>query len=270
MPTQGNEGLKYLIEDVKGRLAEILHEGMGRSRTMIQHYWDISQMADRLLIETLGPDGMKLPVNIMELAGELGLLIVEEDLNEFPFTGFPNRKIGQIVIYRDIFSDTVKNIIYTDRAAAFSARRYAIAHEIVHFIMHYEDTVDYYEDYCIMPLCPVDMEEIIADIFAIFLLVPVPSFFREFQSYVDRQITEEKNPVTTEDWLKYLAERSLLSEYYVAYGYQQLRYVAYWIHQAWYREKENEMMSMDEKEREDIIEATESYFGEDVAELLFQ
>lgn len=29
----------------------------------------------------------------------------------------------------------------------------------------------------------------------------------------------------------------MISEYYVAYGYQQLRYVAYWIYRAWNEEK---------------------------------
>ena len=82
-------------------------------------------------------------------------------------------------------------------------------------------------------MCPADIEEIVADIFAIFLLIPVRYFFVEFLEYVKCRMGEGKIPVTTESWIRYLAEISMIPDYYVAYGYQQLRYVAYWIYQAW-------------------------------------
>lgn len=173
------------------------------------------------------------------------------------------------MIDKDFFTDKKSTTIYLDEAAALSSKRYAIAHEIVHYLMHY-DMSDYYEDYCIMPMCPKDIEEILADIFAIFLLIPVSLFFDEFQNYVIQRSEAEKTPVTTENWIKHLAERSLLSEYYVAYGYQQLRYVAYWIYQAWYADEENEAIQIDEAEREKIKKETASYFTEELVELLFQ
>lgn len=44
---------------------------------------------------------------------------------------------------------------------------------------------------------------------------------------------EQNIPISTEEWIKYLSEKAGVSEYYVAYGYQYLRSVAYWIYQAW-------------------------------------
>lgn len=81
--------------------------------------------------------------------------------------------------------------------------------------------------------------------------------------------TERKdNPVTTEKWVDYLAERSLLSQYYVAFGYQQLRYVAYWIYQAHNPDENGDIMSVDE--REEVINATKDYFDNSMADLLFR
>lgn len=270
MPTINN-GLEVLMQEIKDFLYKGLSSEVQNSKALIRYYWEASNKAERLIMATVGEAGVRFPIDVEVIAEKLGIPVEEEDLNEFISRKSMNRKIGQIVIDQDDFSEnqTKTRTIFTDKAAAPSSKRYAIAHEIVHFIMHY-DKAEYYEDYCIMPMCPRDAEEIVADIFAIFLLIPVRLFFVEFKDYVQRQMTEERTPVTTENWIRFLAERSMLSEYYVAYGYQQLRYVAYWIYQAWKDDEKNEAVKMDEEERERIQKATEDYFNDEIADLLFQ
>lgn len=259
------------MQEIKDFLYKGLKREVQDSKALIRYYWEASYKAEQLILTAVGKEGMRFPIDVEALAEALGVQVEEEDLNEFISRKSMNRKIGQIVIDQDDFSENrIKTkTIFTDKAAAPSSKRYAIAHEIVHFIMHY-DKSEYYEDYCIMPMCPRDAEEIVADIFAIFLLIPVRLFFAEFRDYVQRQMTEERTPVTTESWIRYLAERSMLSEYYVAYGYQQLRYVAYWIYQAWKNDEKIEDIRMDEEERERIQKATEDYFNTDMANMLFQ
>ena len=59
------------------------------------------------------------------------------------------------------------------------------------------------------------------------------NFLQELYDYVKYRIKEQSIPISTEEWIKYLSEKTGVSEYYVANGYQYLRSVAYWIYQAW-------------------------------------
>ena len=114
-----------------------------------------------------------------------------------------------------------------------------------------------------MPMCPVKIDELITDIFSIFLLIPMKNFLEEFYEYVSYRSKEQKIPISTEEWIKYLAERAGVSEYYVAYGYQYLRSSAYWIYQAWTADidtlKEIKMSKDEMKEIKSWISQEEFY-----------
>lgn len=277
MPTIDLDGriknYSILMRDIKIFLQEEFEGEIQKPQSLIKYYWEASRRADQLIRAVLGENG-KFPVDVELLAERIGVQIEEEDLNEFSDQESMNRKIGQVQIGENLFTGEKMRSIFVDKAVPPSTRRYAIAHEIAHYIMHFEDW-DYYEDYFIMPMCPEDIEEIVADIFAIFLLIPVRYFFVEFLEYVKRKMKEGKTPVTTERWIRYLAECSMVSDYYVAYGYQQLRYVAYWIYQAW--ENENNIMIlrggnnvMTEEDREQVRQETEGYYTEEMGRLLFE
>lgn len=269
MPTISTRKLNNLKKEIAQFLREGMCPGLEQSKQFVQYYWEASQKAEALIRVTLGEEGMRLPIDVEAVARALGIAVEEEDLNAFVKENSINKKIGQIVIDEDFFTDKITTTIYVDENVSISSKRYAVAHEIAHYLIHY-DKKDFYEDYCIMPMCPKDVEEILVDIFAIFLLIPLSLFFDEFKNYVSWRMEEKRTPVTTEDWIKYLAERSLLSEYYVAYGYQQLRYAAYWIYQAWYNDEKNETVKMDEDSRKKIKKESRSYFTGEVVELLFQ
>lgn len=46
-----------------------------------------------------------------------------------------NRRIGQLVVREDVYTDSTEMIIYTDVAVPPSSKRYAIANEIAHFLV---------------------------------------------------------------------------------------------------------------------------------------
>ena len=277
MPTIDRDGgiKKYsvLMRDIKEFLQEGFGEDIRKPQSLIKYYWEASRRADQLIRAVLGEKG-RFPVDIELLAERIGVRIEEENLNEFSDGESMNRRIGQIQIGENLFTGEKMRSIFVDKAVPPSTRRYAIAHEIAHYIMHYEDWY-YYEDYFIMPMCPEDIEEIVADIFAIFLLIPVRYFFVEFLEYVKRKTEEGETPVTTERWIRYLAERSMVSDYYVAYGYQQLRYVAHWIYRAWDNSGKagsfggnNNVMA--EEDREQVRQETREYYTSEMGELLFE
>ena len=268
----GIKDITVLLQEIKEFLKKDFQGEIQKPQPLIKYYWEVSRKADQLIRTILGEND-SFPVDVELLANMLGAQVEIEDLNEFSGLGNMNRIIGQIQIGTNFFTKGKMKTIFADKKAPFSSRRYAIAHELAHFIMHYDDS-DYYEDYCIMPMCPADIEEIVADIFAIFLLIPVRYFFAEFLEYVKCKKEEGRIPVTTESWIRYLAEISMTPDYYVAYGYQQLRYVAYWIYQAWndgsnlWGNGGNQNVMSDE-DKELVKKETKDYYTREMGELLF-
>lgn len=277
MPTFDTDGrienLNALIVDIQEFLKEEFQGEFQKPQTLIKYYWEASLKAERLIREALG-ESERFPIDIELLARKLGAQIVVEDLNELNWWRSMNRKIGQIQIGENFFTKGKMKTIFVDKAAPVTSKRYVIAHELSHYIIHFDDK-DYYEDYCIMPMCPADIEEAVTDIFAIFLLIPVRHFFVEFLEYVKNNTDRGEKTVATEHWIRYLAERSMVPEYYVAYGYQQLRYVAYWIYQAWNEEdsvwgKSRKQNVMSDEDKKQIRAETGDYYTEEMGDLLFE
>ena len=118
-----------------------------------------------------------------------------------------------------------------------------------------------------MPMCPTKSDALVAEIFSIFLLIPMRNFLQELYDYVKYRIKEQSIPISTEEWIKYLSEKTGVSEYYVANGYQYLRSVAYWIYQAHEADDDEiKKIGMTKTERKEIKKNTE-YFDEKLKEL---
>lgn len=259
---------KELIDEI----SRILKEEIGNAGHIIKYCWKVGLFAEKLIISILGEEGCFFPVDIETLATELGIEIEERNLNEFQNENIRalNRKIGQLVIRKDSYTGQKSVTIYVDSMAPPSSRRYAIANEIVQYLLNY-DAEKYYENYFIMPMCPMKMEEIAADIFSVFLLIPMRQFLVEFARYVKYRVSNQKIPITTEEWIRYLSERSVLSDYYVAYGYQYLRGIGYWVYQAKNAdEKQIQKIKMSIEEKNEIIEWMSGYYTDECEEWLFQ
>ena len=240
-----------------------------------------------------------MPVDIELLARKLGLQVKDKRLNPYLEQVYYsenevfessvyaakamtpiNRRIGQLVVREDVYTDSTEMIIYTDVAVPPSSKRYAIANEIAHFLVfkgeHPQDDEenenkkfesDTFESYFIMPMCPKQMQEVILDVFATFLLIPIEQFFREFSKFADSCRRIQDIPISTEEWIRYLSEKAILSDYYTACGYQSLRSVAYWIYQAHEADDDEiKKIGMTKTERKEIKKNTE-YFDEKLKEL---
>lgn len=269
MPTNQIESERQGLIDA---ISRILKEELGDAGHIIKYCWKVGMFAEKLIINVLGEENCTFPIDIEAIATELGIEIEETNLNEFQNENARvlNRKIAQLVIRKDSYTGLKSITIYVDNMAPPSSRRYAIANEIVQYLLNY-DADKYYENYFIMPMCPVKMEEIAADIFSVFLLIPMRQFLVEFAKYVNYRVGNQKIPITTEEWIRYLSERSVLSDYYVAYGYQYLRGVGYWVYQAKNADEEQmKRIKMSMEEKNEIIEWVDGYYTEDCEKWLFQ
>ncbi len=108
--------------------------------------------------------------------------------------------------------------ILVDNTENYKTQRYATANAIGRFLM--SETV--FESSYAVPLIPQSLEEIAADIVALFLLMPMSLFKDEFREYLERA---NDRPLKVDAWLQYLSDRSQISPFNLAIGYQQLKQV---------------------------------------------
>lgn len=229
--------LELLMKKIKKTLSEIA--GQNELGALNIDYSVICNCALELLDIVFGEDDYALPIDINAIYKRLNIPIVEMDLNSYMENCKPkrvNRIIGKISIRKEIISGETKRSIYIDENTPPIIQRYAMAHELCHYIMK-TDKAMFMDEYCNMPMLPKDSTELIADAFAIFLLIPIGNFLDAFLEYVTNERDSGRPPFRTSDWIEHLSTICYVAEYYVAYGYQEIRYVANWLYSM--RNKEN-------------------------------
>lgn len=220
------------------------------------------------------------PLQVQDIYDKYKIDIKKQNLNDFMEAGDVhkiNQIIGRISIRPDYFSDDKEKItVYTEETESPAMINYALAHELCHFILYYnpnrDKTTFYTDDYWIMPMLPTTIEELIADAFAIFILIPFDKFLLTFRDYVLTAKREGNIPIRTEEWLNYLSAVSAVPYYYVACGYQQIRHVAlllYKIHTA-DEEKKREYEEVYGKEVMDLYDMVKGNLNDDMIFLLYQ
>lgn len=264
-------GLDGLLDEI----SEFLNDK--KITNNIMHcYWKAGKYAEQLIKTVLGEEDCQLPIDIELLANKLGVEVKEADLNSYQDLelklDIPNKRIGQLVLRKNSYTNKEEKIIYTERMVPLSSKRFAVAYELSHYLLHQKGTEkERYENYFIMPMIPLDMEELMIDIFSVFLLIPISQFFEEFKEFVEYSRETQRVPVATEDWLRYLSEKAVLSEFYTACGYQYLRSVGYWIYLGHKGEAEDiKKLGMLKKEQREIQKTTENFFNEEIIRLLYQ
>ena len=125
----------------------------------------------------------------------------------------------------NIITQEMDNSILIDSESSQDEQRYALAHELAHYLIKNDQTM-YSSEYCMMPMLFKEQEEMVADIFAVFLLIPLPTFIKEFSAYIGTQPV----PIQTSEWLRYLGTVAKVPYEYVAIGYQNIRYVCCLVH----------------------------------------
>lgn len=201
------------------------------------------------------------PLQVQDIYEKYGIDIKKQNLNDFMEAGDIhkiNQIIGKISVRPDYFSSQEDKItVYTEESESPAMINYALAHELCHLILYNnpkrEKVPFYTDDYCIMPMLPTTIEELIADAFAIFILIPFDKFLFTFQEYVIAAKKEGNIPIRTEEWLNYLSAVSAVPYYYVACGYQQIRHVAFLIYKI-YTADEEEKVKYEETYGKEVME----------------
>lgn len=221
--------LKDLVIDMADRLQGMI-QGY-REHQVVPNYMDMADCTTLLLDETFGKDKYTLPIDIEQIMRNLGIEVIELELNDKDKNGFRfNRIVGELSISPQFFEDNVEKCIYIDSETTLFTQRYALAHELGHYLINKNKKL-YNDEYCIMPMLPKQAEELIADAFAVSLLIPIKAFIKQFNVYLNEEKESGNLPISTEYWLQYLSTSARVSYHYVACGYQQLRSVALWLYQ---------------------------------------
>lgn len=167
------------------------------------------------------------PIDIEKIVKNMGIEIAYQPLNYE--SGMQNMHIhkivGKVIKKKNRFTCQDANKILIDIESKKDEQRFALAHGLADFLLHIEDE-RYSSEYRVMPMLFKKKEEMIADIFAIFLLIPLPIFLKEFYLYIG----EDSVPVKTSEWLRYLSNIAEIPYEDVAIGYQDIRYVLSYIY----------------------------------------
>lgn len=183
-------------------------------------YLSICACALQFLEDTLGTD-YDFPVNIEKIVKSVGLEIVYQPLNHSSNPKRLHRIAGKIIKRQSRITGETRSMILIDENCARKEQRYALAHELTHYLMHYSDQ-QFRSEFRVMPMLFKEKEEMIAEIFAVFLLIPLPIFLEEFSIYIG---VGGDVPVNTSEWLQYLSTIAAVPYEDVAIGYQNIRYV---------------------------------------------
>ena len=181
----------------------------------INEYGDFSQVimsvaeiTFNLLKDVYGSDKIELPISIEDVARGLGLSIYARNLN-FANPRKYNQRIGEL--------DGTN--IYIEDTADWDVKRFAIAHEIGHFIIDKGRGPAQYS----LPLLASNSNELVSDVYALFLLVPFELFLSEFESYINNI---ETLPINITHWWRQLSTKAEVPYYNIASGYAYFKFAA--------------------------------------------
>lgn len=155
----------------------------------------------------------KFPIDIEMVAKEHGFKVEREALNSSGEKRY-SRILGRILTRDDQITITV------DNSVSYKTQRYAIAHAIGRWIISSERKI--FESSYAIPLIPQGLEEVAADVVALFLLLPLDVFKKEFVRYLDNC---REYPLDVDGWLADLSNKSQISLFNLSIGYQQLKQV---------------------------------------------
>lgn len=189
---------------------EKLESAMG---DLTEIYCKIAEDASALIKQTYGTKNVELPINIELVARELGITVSKRNLN-LDAEGRFSRILGKIVMRNQ------KTMIEVDNNVSYKTRRYAMAHAVGRYLL--SGGKNMFESTYAIPLIPQGLEEIMADVVALFLLLPVDVFKVEFAKYLEECMDY---PLDVDAWLQYLSDTSQISLFNLSIGYQQLKQV---------------------------------------------
>lgn len=204
------------IETIKEAIRDLdIHKQTEEQASL---YLELAYYEENLLKQVYQKNGKKLefPIDIEMVSRYMGIAIVRRRILASAANQF-NKVLGQILISEK------EKIIEVDNQVSYKTQQYAIAHSVARYLLLGEESL--YEHSYAIPLMPSELGEISADIVALFLLLPLNVFKREFKEYLE---STKDFPLDVDNWLQYLSDKSQVSLFNLAIGYQQLKQVVCW------------------------------------------
>lgn len=177
---------------------------------MEKQVYKIYEETTKMLEKHINKNEGLTPVPIEKIAEDLGLSITISNLN---FAN--NRKFNQRV------AETVDKTIIIDKNTEYKLGRYAIAYEIGKYLQTQSKDGD--APQYSLPYLPSTKESIIAEIYAIFLTIPIESLFLEFRDYIENM---EEYPDNIEEWWRIISKKSEVPLDKVASSYTYIKLAA--------------------------------------------
>ena len=155
----------------------------------------------------------EFPIDIELIARYLEMTIEKKKLNKEEPRSF-SRILGIIT------SQDGRTVVVIDNEASYKMQRYTIANAIGRFLLNQTETSlkCSYE----IPLIPQSLEEIAADVIALFLLLPMKAFKDEFLHYLEGCGDQ---PFDVDAWMVHLGNKSQVTQFNLAIGYQHMKQI---------------------------------------------
>lgn len=207
-------------------------------------YSKVAAVAEKLVNSSYEAEGKKVefPIDMNLITKYLGMKVEKGNLNDEKTERF-SRILGVITSHNGSAS------VVIDNGVSYKTQRYAIANAVGRYLLNQSKPI-LKCNYAI-PLIPQSLEEISADVIALFLLLPVKCFKEEFLHYLEKC---ENHPMDVDDWLRHLENVSQISLFNLSIGYQQMKQILCYQRQSEFEENHFNM-NIFENDPYDIIYA---------------
>lgn len=212
-----NKNVSKAISGLRSEMRQHMEE-------LTETYKELEEATFKLICDAYGTDAIRMPIDIERIAGFLkisidpGILLPASE-NEFSQT------LGHLT------SRNGATRILLNPEVSYNTQRYTIAHAIGSYLLQQEEAEKFiFTSTYAIPLIPQSMDDIMADVVALFLLLPRRVFQEEFKKYLEYH---QDYPMDVNEWMEYLANKSQIPFFNLSIGYQQLKQML-----SWEREKE--------------------------------
>lgn len=177
-----------------------------------------------------------LPIDIEMVAKTLGIGLEYDNLNLTE-----QKRIDQNIaqLHYEVSGDTVKKKILVDNStrsnkseSLSNLEKYAVAYELGKIIIGNEEEIkprrvrkmNLESRPYSLPRLSARLENFEYEMCAIFLLLPMELFFKEFQNYLHKI---DDHPVLMDMWIEHLSTKADIPNYQLINGYQYIKFSAY-------------------------------------------
>lgn len=190
----------------------------------------IYELATRLLNIVFGKGNYSFPIDLEEILRKLEVEVVEISLKDTNDRNAVNRVVSEYSCRPKICSEGVDRKIYVDSSSTLYLQRYAIAYQIGMFFIQYDYALCS-STYSAVPLLPKSRENLIANAFALALLVPASTLLQEMNDYITTEEKLGRLPIHTECWIQHISSSARIPLYYACSAYTQIMGVALALYQ---------------------------------------